>query len=410
MQNQHTLESQQAISQDLKWQRVENKKKMRNSPETPTSNKKQTRINDYWLNKPITTSNFYEKLEDEESQKTNDDNSGNNINKEEIKSPPIFVDGVENIAPLKQVLDKIAKDQYALKILKNNQIKIQPTLTTKYHPIMEALKQKETQGYTYQCKIDKKFKVVLRNMHPTIDTNELKAEIEAHDHKVIKITNILEARTKKPLPLFFIELQQKENNKDIYKIKSLSNTIITFEQPYKKRDIAQCTRCQAYGHTKNYCFRGPRCVKCAEKHLTTDCPRQQKFNEVKCYNCGGNHPASYKGCEVRKQIQQKFFPKLREKKIKENDKSSNQNNEQTSRTSLNTVQPNLSYAQALRENMINQLHPQINDTNNNLPQTLTVTAITEQQTNNKLEDMIMQLIKKMDSMLNLLMTVITKMK
>lgn len=34
---------------------------------------------------------------------------------------------------------------------------------------MEALKQKGSQGYTYQCKADKKFKVVLRNMHPTID-------------------------------------------------------------------------------------------------------------------------------------------------------------------------------------------------------------------------------------------------
>jgi len=101
---------------------------------------------------------------------------------------------------------------------------------------MEALKQKGTQGYTYQCKTDKKFKVVLRNMHPSTDIKELKTEIENYNHIVIKITNILETRTKKLLPLFFIELQQKDNNKDIYKIRNLLNTIITFEQPYKKRD------------------------------------------------------------------------------------------------------------------------------------------------------------------------------
>lgn len=42
-------------------------------------------------------------------------------------------------------------------------------------------------------------KVILKNMRPTTDVNELKAEIEAHDHKVINITNILETRTKKLL-------------------------------------------------------------------------------------------------------------------------------------------------------------------------------------------------------------------
>ncbi|EFN69515.1 Nucleic-acid-binding protein from transposon X-element, partial [Camponotus floridanus] len=226
------------------------------------------------------------------------------------KSPPIFLDGVENIAPLKQALE-VAKDQYVIKILRDNQVKLQSLTTAKYHPIMETLKQKGSQGYSYQCKADKKFKVVLRNMHSTIDINELKKEIEAHNHKVINITNIMEIKTKKPLPLFFIELQQKDN-KDIYKIKNLLNTIINFEQPYKKRNIVQCIRYQAYGHSKNYCFRGPRYVKCAEKHLTSACSRKQKFEEVICCNCRANHPANYKG-EVRKQLQQRLFPKLREK-------------------------------------------------------------------------------------------------
>lgn len=80
--------------------------------------------------------------------------------------------------PLKTVLDEIAKEQYELKLLKNNQVKIQPLTSAKYHSIMEALKQKGTQGYTYQCKTDKKFKVVLRNMHPSTDIKELKTEIE----------------------------------------------------------------------------------------------------------------------------------------------------------------------------------------------------------------------------------------
>lgn len=249
-------------------------------------------------------------------------------------------------------------------------------------------------------------------MHPTADTKELKEEIEKHNHKIIKITNILENRTKVPLPLFFIELQQKDNNKEIYNIKNLLNTIITFEHPYKKRDIAQCTGCQAYGHTKNYCFKSPRCVECAEKYLTSDCPMKQKFKEVKCYNCEGNHPASYKGCEVRKQLQQKLYPKLREKKSDEKFLGTNLNKEQETMTVTDAFQSRPNYAQAVRGNIQKQQQfaEENLDTNNNNNHFVAVTANTEQQINKKLENMIMQLMGKIDTVLNLLTAVIAKMK
>lgn len=99
------------------------------------------------LNKPISTRNIYEKLSEIDEQELSTENCGNNLDKDETKSPPIYIDGVENIAPLKQVLDNIPKDQYALKILKNNQVRIQPYSSVKFHPIMKGLKLTETQGY-----------------------------------------------------------------------------------------------------------------------------------------------------------------------------------------------------------------------------------------------------------------------
>ena len=78
-----------------------------------------------------------------------------------------------------------------------------------------------------------------------------------------------------------------------------------------KKDIPQCIRCQQYGHTKNYCNRTPACAKCAKNHLTIHCPSTRKIEEVRCYNCNGKHPASYKGCEARKQLQRELFPPLR---------------------------------------------------------------------------------------------------
>lgn len=98
-------------------------------------------------------------------------------------------------------------------------------------------------------------------MHLATNLEELKEEIGAKNHKITSTTNILYTKTKNPLCLFFVELKQKEDNKDTYKINHLLNKIKCFGEPYKKRDILQCTRRQAYGHTKNYWFKSPRYVK-----------------------------------------------------------------------------------------------------------------------------------------------------
>ena len=52
------------------------------------------------------------------------------------------------------------------------------------------------------------------------------------------------------------------------------NILIKVEPSRPKREIPQCTRCQAYGHIKNCCNRNLACVKCAQKHLTPLCPQR----------------------------------------------------------------------------------------------------------------------------------------
>ena len=148
-------------------------------------------------------------------------------------------------------------------------------------------------------------------MHPKTNVHKLSDELAKIGHQTRTINNITRFDTKQPLPLFLIELEPRINNKEIYDIKQILNTIVTVEPPRHKKDIPQCMRCQQYGHTKNYCNRSPACVKCAKNHLTAHCPYSGKIEKVKCFNCNGNHPASYKGCEVRKQLQRKLFPPLR---------------------------------------------------------------------------------------------------
>jgi hypothetical protein len=49
--------------------------------------------------------------------------------------------------------------------------------------------------------------------------------------------------------------------------------------------------------------------------LTEECPRKTKDPNFKCVNCSDHHPANYRGCLVHTQLQQKFYPTLRERQI-----------------------------------------------------------------------------------------------
>jgi hypothetical protein len=69
-------------------------------------------------------------------------------------------------------------------------------------------------------------------------------------------------------------------------------------------------RYQQFGHTKNYCRKNPRFVKCAAQHLTRECPRKTKDDNVKCVNCHEKHPANYRGCMIHKKYN-KNIPKTK---------------------------------------------------------------------------------------------------
>lgn len=153
--------------------------------------------------------------------------------------------------------------------------------------------------------------------------------------------------------MFIVELKQNENNKLIYEIKTLLHCRITFEPPRPKREIPQCAKCQQYGHTKAYCRRSPKCIKCAGNHLSADCTRKYRSEDVKCVLCEGNHPANYKGCRVYKELQMVRFPSTREKVLP----SKEPTNKISTDTVTNTNPTTLSkptYAQVPKNNM-NQL-------------------------------------------------------
>ncbi|GFU84038.1 nucleic-acid-binding protein from transposon X-element [Trichonephila clavipes] len=70
---------------------------------------------------------------------------------------------------------------------------------------------------------------------------------------------------------------------------------IKIEPLEKKKGPAQCFRCQGFFHSSTFCTRNPKCVKCGQPHLTSDC-KKTKDTEATCCHCQGNYPANFSGC------------------------------------------------------------------------------------------------------------------
>jgi hypothetical protein len=151
--------------------------------------------------------------------------------------------------------------------------------------------------HSCQPKDERSYRVVIKHLHHTVESKDIADELFELGHKVRNIINEKHRQIKEPLSLFFVELEPaNNNNKEVYKIRSLQNKIIEIEPPNKSKHIIQCRRCQIYGHTKSYCNMPYLCVKCGEQHNSTLC-KKNKDAPAKCGLCGGPHSANYKGCE-----------------------------------------------------------------------------------------------------------------
>ena len=160
--------------------------------------------------------------------------------------------------PIELLNNTAGKKNYSIKQLKVDQVIVQTNTPETFRKVTKTLKEKNAGYHTYQLKADKSYKAVIRGLHPKINTNSICEELAKIGHQVRAINYITRYDTKQPLQLFLIELEPKNNNKEILEIKKVPNTIVTVEPSRHKKDIPQCIRCQIYGHTKNYCIRNPQ--------------------------------------------------------------------------------------------------------------------------------------------------------
>ena len=233
-----------------------------------------------------------------------------------LRPPPIFVYGVTNYTEFIKFLKSQDVDNCLHKETKSALI-LTTTSADQYRKLHKVLRQEcavptgkdsfgQLQLHSYQLKEDRAFVVFLRGLPSTMKTDEIKEallELKYNPRNVYNVPKKIDGILQ-PRPLFRIELEPAETNSSIYDLTNLLHVRIKVEPPKPRRDPSHCSNCQRLGHTKHYCLRLPRCIKCGAEYKSNQCPLPST-EKCKCANCSGNHPANYRGCKAFQQLRKK---------------------------------------------------------------------------------------------------------
>lgn len=315
-------------------------------------------------------------LPDNIQSQTDNSLSTSSIESPKNKIPPIYVYNASNyktiITDIKTV---IANDDFTTQC-KSNSIRINLTNATDFRKLTAFYDEKEIQYHTFSNPDDSYLSVVIRNLPLSITEEEIKQEL-TKTYPVKKVTRLLN-KDKFPMPLCIVDLERDVKGNEIFNLTKFDHSIVSVEPRRKTKDIPQCTRCQRFGHTKNYCKLQPRCVKCSQNHHYLECPKRPG-EMPSCVNCGANHTANYRGCPYYTDLKTKIHTQQQRKKSPDTSNRSSPPSQQVPNTSTSTQNrhsntPNHSgtntYAGAVRneqnpitnilESIINLITPYLN--------------------------------------------------
>lgn len=129
-----------------------NKKWPRSSPNLKIQKDKQSRL-DYWLNPQSSSpSNRFQLLSEDESVKVPAEKPI-----PQPKPPPLFVAGVKDVNPLLKVLNETVINQFYLKVISSEEIKVQAKTIEAYETIVGELNKRNTEYYSFQKKENRPF-------------------------------------------------------------------------------------------------------------------------------------------------------------------------------------------------------------------------------------------------------------
>lgn len=225
------------------------------------------------------------------------------------KIPSVFIPYIASIERLSSMIDKSPIPiSYTTTASQEGGVRIKCGDTDSYNNLMQLLQQQNVYLHTHQRPEDRGLRIVIRNLHASTSTNTIRTLLADQGYEV-KYVSVLKNRfTGIPLNMFEVEIGAKNlmQAEQVLGVTRLGSQEVAIERQARRTDPVQCFRCQAFGHSKNYCRRPFVCLKCAGNHPSYDC-KKDKCSKGLCANCKGDHIASYKGCPIFKKERTKLL-------------------------------------------------------------------------------------------------------
>lgn len=308
--NTSSSDSEAMLSED--FTKVKRKGRPRNhsisssgSNDTVTSKKMKGNQKIKTPNPAIKLSNRYSALSKKNDSVSNDDNDENQV-EPKIKIPPIFIS--KNSITVGDLLKslKALNPDFSLKDSKDS-LRLESGSIDCYRAFCSLLDNKNVEYHSYRLPQNKTIDVMIKHVPTDFGDQEIADELKYLGYSDFKLMRVWD-KSKKPIPVISVYLNNSVKNQEIYNLDKLLNCIVLVEPKRRSRNIPQCCNCQRYGHTKNYCKLAPRCMFCTDNHLSSECDKMKEENQVKvCVNCGENHSANYRGCTYYADLKRRRF-------------------------------------------------------------------------------------------------------
>lgn len=257
----------------------------------------------------VPTSNQFAALAVDEMEVTDDiilqPTSQSETSKSKDKPPPIIIHLPTNWQTEMESLRTETNTKCFFK-LTGEYLKIIPTTIDDFRELQSHFPATGTHYQTLNLKSQRPKKVVLRGLPIETSANTIITDLTYKGFRPVPAVCLKHRISRQPMPLFLVCIEPNPNWTKIYEIKDIDKMYIKVESYHGSR-VKQCYRCQQCGHSSITCKPTPLCVHCGDPHVPKDC-RLGKNDKPKCANCGGSHPANFRGCEMNEHRQQTYQP------------------------------------------------------------------------------------------------------
>jgi hypothetical protein len=229
--------------------------------------------------------------------------------------PPIIVKTMKTHDQLIDVLKETCANNFVTKP-RHDYIKIIFTEYQDYANTKKVFTEQNFEFYTFPEYTKKPQRFVVRGLPTNTSTTAIANELTDKGYSIQNVTQLGKTirDTQDPntiasvvhWPLFVVTLCAIPGQPyiDPTCIQYILHCKVQVETPGAPKVIPMCFNCQLVGHKSVFCNQRPKCVRCAGPHEAKLCPNRGK--PPICANCGGGHPASYRGCSYHVRIAEKY--------------------------------------------------------------------------------------------------------